>query len=240
MKRTYKKGNITVVEVGNRKEGVDIGFLLLERVVDNRSILFLSGGETPKPLYEKIACDDKYKIMPKAVATVDERWGPPGHEGSNEEMIRNTGLYKHFRKAEGTEIHTILHGILQRQETAQRYNTVIEGLFERLGNSTAVMGIGEDGHTAGLAPKVKVWQETDKYVVDYIYKGQGWEYPERITLTPKALKRIKNYIILVFGESKGRILNKVLDIKAGSKKYPASLYTGLKANIYLITDQKLD
>ena len=64
--------------------------------MDDKTLLFLSGGDGILPLYKLIVKDSKHKIKPAAVATVDERWGPPGHENSKEEMIRRTGIYAYF------------------------------------------------------------------------------------------------------------------------------------------------
>jgi 6-phosphogluconolactonase/glucosamine-6-phosphate isomerase/deaminase len=228
--RTYIKNNITVIEVEDKKEGSKIAFELLKRIIDKKTLLFLSGGNTPKDLYKLIAQDSSNKIVPGAVATVDERWGYPGHKDSNEKMIEDTGLYK-FMEKNNVEIHTILHGILKRPETAKRYDIQLRGLFERFKKSVSIMGIGVDGHTAGLAANINKWQ-TWKFAIDYINNDSGWFYPERITITPTALNKIKNHIILVFGSKKKLALE--------VNKYPAKIFKNMSGKVYLITDQKLN
>ncbi|MEK9178828.1 MAG: 6-phosphogluconolactonase, partial [Patescibacteria group bacterium] len=51
---------------------------------DGKTALFLSGGSTPKRLYEIFAEDGSLSVG--AVGMVDERYGKKWHEPSNEKM----------------------------------------------------------------------------------------------------------------------------------------------------------
>jgi 6-phosphogluconolactonase/glucosamine-6-phosphate isomerase/deaminase len=235
MKRTYTKNNFNIMEVNDVDEGSKAAFELLRRLIDSKTLLFLSGGSTPKQLYEMIALDTKKQIIPGAVATIDERWGPPGHKDSNEEMIKKTGIYSYFKDL-NVEIHTILHGILNKSETAKRYATVVEGLLERFRKQVSIMGIGADGHTAGIAPNAG--DMNGRLAKDYKYDNPGWNFPERITLTAKALEKINTHVILVFGEEKQEALSKLTHPKTNQQKYPAAILRSTKKN-YLITNQQV-
>lgn len=156
MKRTYVKDGVTVIEVENQEEGIRAAFDLLKRVVDEKTLLFLSGGTSPLALYKLIADDKFAQIKPGAAATIDEHWGPPGHKASNEAKIGETGLYDYFKRNK-VEIHTILHSILNRAETEVRYNNVVQGLMERYHKSVAIMGERKDSDitiTPGLLSKI--------------------------------------------------------------------------------------
>lgn len=236
--KTYAKGNFTVIETENAEAGAKSAFRLLTRLVDNKTLLFLSGGETPGQLYRLIAKDADYNLNPAAVATVDERWGPPGHPASNEEMIRKTGLYRHFDPTD-TEIHTILHGILNKTETARRYETVLQGLLERIWDTAAIMGIGADGHTAGLVPDSERWKDPKRMVADFSVGKEEIKNSARITLTPAAIALVDKHIILAFGDRKRKILNNLISTEESEADYPAQLYKNLKKELYLITDQRL-
>ena len=217
-----------IIEVKNKVDGAKAAFDLLKKTVDKESAVFLSGGSSPEDLYKLIAQDKKRQVNPLAFCTIDERWGPPDHQNSNELMIKQTGLYDYAHSA-GIEVHKILQGILNRHETAQRYAVVIDGIFARTRNSVAIMGIGADGHTAGIAPGAKF--DKDKQVLDYSYSDANWQYPERITLTPKSLMRIDEHIVLAFGGEKLPALKKLI---AGENKIYGQIH-----NMILITDQNL-
>ncbi|MDP3982447.1 MAG: 6-phosphogluconolactonase [bacterium] len=222
--------NMEIIEVKDKKEGARIAFDLLKKIVNKETALFLSGGSSPKVLYELISQDTTCSVKPLAFCTVDERWGSPDHKDSNELMIEQTGLYV-YAKAVGIEVHKILGGILNRSETAKRYIVVLEGVLARAASSVAIMGIGIDGHTAGIAPGIKFDRES--LVGDYIHVAPDWQYPERITITPKALGIIEKRIILAYGEDKLPALRAL--IKGKNENYSKKI----KGTTYLITDQKL-
>jgi len=222
-----------IIEVKNKEEGAKIAFELLKKIVNKETVMFLSGGSSPKDLYKLISNDKSHSVSPLAFCTVDERWGSPGHKDSNELMIEQTGLYKYAAGAcgaAGIEVHKILGGILNRNETANRYNVVLEGVLARAESSVTIMGIGVDGHTAGIAPGIKLGAKS--LVEDYSHVASDWQYPERITLTPKALEIIEKHIILAYGEEKLLALRAL--IKGNNENY-----SRLEGTVYLITDQKL-
>src|SRR5579859_2388338 len=79
-----------VVVAENIIKGVERVKEELYKRTDSKTVLFLSGGKTPKPLYETIA--QEKIIKPAVIALVDERYGKPMHKNSNEKMISETGL----------------------------------------------------------------------------------------------------------------------------------------------------
>ena len=98
------------------------------------------------------------------------------------------------------------------------------------------MGIGSDGHTAGIAPGLNIWN--NRLIKDYNHKKTDWNFPERITLTPYALKKINTSINLAFGKKKSEVLSNIFTNNTKKAKYPAEVFNNDKKN-YLITDQKI-
>lgn len=139
--------------VSSREEGVEKAKQILYEKIDRRTVLFLSGGQSPKPLYEVLAKEKK--IFPIAAAMIDERYGPVMHEKSNEKMIKSTGLLSYFKKKH-IAWHPILQKGLSREETAEQYDETVRKLFFQLPKSVAVMSIGADGHTAGIRPMLPI------------------------------------------------------------------------------------
>lgn len=105
-------------------------------------------------------------------------------------------------------------------ESAKEYNQVIEKLFKQYIYKLAVLGIGEDGHTAGLAPGHKSSWQKEELVVGYRNEGK---FPQRITLTPNALLQLDQAIVVVSGKRKKQIVSTILDKRNLSltNKYPA-------------------
>ena len=73
---------------------------LLEKsiAVDNKAILAVSGGSTPKPFFKELS---KISIpwQNVFVTLVDERWVEPTHNDSNEKLVRDHLLQNHAKNA---------------------------------------------------------------------------------------------------------------------------------------------
>ena len=242
-------GKVVVVE--DEAAGLSLARKILYQTVDRNTVLFLSGGKTPKPLYETLAKEGKLK--PKAVGMVDERL-----DRSNLEMIKGTGLLNHFKNL-GVNFYPII-------SDAAAYDKYIHSLFASCKNKVAIMGIGEDGHTAGLpaSPKLQRGEppgisnfqfprptspaselaggraiSNNEDLVIYINNFPG-EFKERITLTFRALSEMDLLIVLAFGSAKQNALTSMF--KEGSlEEIPARFYTKpeIAKKTILITDQKV-
>lgn len=215
---------------------------ILYSLVDLQTALFLSGGRTPRDLYVSLTLDKK--LHPGAVALVDERYGQVSHKFSNERMIRETGLWDYFFK-NNVPVHGILKENIPLGETAKAYEKTLWDLFKHFSKRVAILGIGLDGHTAGLPAlnaKVKVQNSkvynTKKLVV--CYHDTLGEYGERITLTFRALAMIDFLIILVFGEDKKNAL-KLMVQEGSEEEIPARFFRRpeIAKKTLLITDQKI-
>lgn len=111
-------------------------------------------------------------------------------------------------------------GDLTRHETAIIYDQKLRSLQSTFPKHIGILGIGDDGHTAGipaesqkskLPPSLKL-RRTSKiqnfnekfngtdFVTDY--DDGGARYGERITMTFTGLSMLDLYIVLVFGPSK--------------------------------------
>jgi 6-phosphogluconolactonase/glucosamine-6-phosphate isomerase/deaminase len=316
---------VKIETVQNPKQGIKVAKHLLYKTVDPKTVLFLSGGTTPKPLYKALAQEKKLHVG--AVAMVDERYGVPLHKNSNERMIKESGFLDYFKKiqvpfypilrlhrhsgkgvTEGTPAPRIfmvqrdsgqarLAGALASrlasrrsgrsgrsgrssglaslavrlvsarresrrakrvrmtlEETQRNYEKVVHHLFLTFSKRIAIMGIGEDGHTASLRAgtqnsSVRQAQDdpesiegsklkTQKYVIG-ISDFPG-ELKERITLTFKALSEMNLLIVLVFGSSKKNALNLMLT-QGLEEEIPARFFNlpDVSRKTIVITDQKI-
>jgi len=205
--------------VNNPKQGIEVAKRILYKTVDPKTALFLSGGTTPKPLYKALA--EEKKLHVGAVAMVDERYGAPLHKNSNERMIRETGLL-------------VLH-----PRGAKQYDKTVRGLFAKFEKHIAIMGIGEDGHIAGLPAKSQISNLKSQNYVIGISDFPG-EFKERITLTFKALSEMDLLIVLVFGSEKKNAL-KLMFTQGSEEEIPARFFNlpDIAKKTIVITDQKI-
>lgn len=212
---------------------MDKAFELLETWLTPQTLLLLSGGSSPKPLYKKLSFST---LSVGAVATVDERFGPFGHKESNERMFEETGIYK-WAVEQNAEIYRVLHQgqNVTLEESAQNYEKSLARAFQKFPKKVAVMGVGSDGHTAGIAPGVSWWDE-NKLVVGYTHDAPSWHWPERITLTFAALRQIDKFLVLLFGRKKRKVLEKLhLNEEASLQQFPAAFYLEASAKTTIIS-----
>src|SRR3972149_8873339 len=184
---------IKVVNVEDREEGNKKAHDILKKLVDNKTLLALSGGTSPD--YRKMIVEPA-DIMPGAICVVDERYGKPFHKDSNELLLKNHGV-KDFADKECIESHKILKG-KDFLETAKVYEKEIEDLFKKFKKKVGVMGVGVNLHTAGIFP-FSVAAHSPDYVVS---EKVDDKFPKRVTLTLKALGEFTSFVILVFGKEK--------------------------------------
>ena len=188
-----------------------------------RTIVALSGGNTPKPLYELLAQEPIKSRLPwDRVHWVlgDERFVPPTDPANNFGMARAAFL-GHVPAPAGN-VHPVETEGVTLQQAADRYEAMLKGLYgagtleagRPLLNLT-LLGLGEDGHTASLLPGEPVLQERNRWVAA-VPKGRE---EERITLTYPALDSSSVVAFLVAGEGKREILDKIL---SGGANVPAA------------------
>jgi 6-phosphogluconolactonase len=238
----HQNQGVTVVSVANLHEGFGLTKDILYKIVDPKTVLYLSGGSTPKVLYEKLA--EEESLQPGAVGIVDERFGSKFHDKSNEKMIKETGLTRYLQMRD-IPFYPILQG-KKREETAESYDEKFRSLNASFQKSVAILGIGPDGHTAGLPAlnsKVKI-QNSKVYDTDYDLVSEYHDtigfYGERVTMTFLALKMMDLLLILAFGEEKKEALKKMFS-EGSEEEIPARFFVrqDVSKKTLLITDQTL-
>jgi 6-phosphogluconolactonase/glucosamine-6-phosphate isomerase/deaminase len=208
---------IKIIKVKNSKEGFEVCKKLLYKIVSKDTVLFLSGGSTPKGLYEILAKEQKLTVG--AVAMVDERYfskfkiqNSKLPEGTNELMIEQAGLIRYLQKA-GVRFFTVINN-KNIEETTKDYDETAHFLFNHFKKSVAILGIGADGHTAGIPArsqnsKFKIQNSKTDLVTFFTDFPAGQK--ERITLTFSGLSKFDQIIVLAFGEEKKKALKQMFE-----------------------------
>jgi len=189
----------------------------------SRTIIALSGGNTPKPLYQLLAQEPIKSRLPwDRVHWIlgDERFVPPSDPASNYGMAR--AAFLDHVPVPPENVHPVETEGVTLDEAAKAYEAMLKGLYgadtlavDRPLLNLTLLGLGEDGHTASLLPGQPVLQERKRWVAP-VPKGRE---EERVTLTYPALDSSAVVAFLVSGEGKRDILDKIL---SGETDFPAA------------------
>jgi 6-phosphogluconolactonase len=172
----------------------------------NRFAVALSGGTTPKPIYEALSQKPYASKIDWAKVWLfwsDERAVLPNHPDSNYRMTMEAGF-----KALPIPTDQIFRMQAENhiRKNALAYEKLIQnqldGIFDLV-----ILGIGEDGHTASLFPKTHGLHAGQRLVVaNFIPEMRTW----RMTLTYGCINKARCISIYAFGKKKAHILKKVL------------------------------
>lgn len=199
--------------------------LVLERVhtaIAQRGLctLALSGGSTPKPLYEKLATQD----LPWEKIHVfwgDERYVPATHPDSNEGMARKVWL-DHVAIPPGN-IHAMPTQAANPADAAAQHNAELKDFFQ-VGDGefpafdVILLGMGDDGHTASLFPYTEALAVRDRLVT----LGNKDGVP-RITFTAPLINQARCVLFLVAGANKRPALAQIFSTTCDLQKYPSGM-----------------
>ena len=234
--------NILVCNLADMKKATFLVKEILVKVTNSKTMIFLSGGKTPKELYGEIAIDETFH--PGIVGLVDERFGERLHKKSNEKMIEDTGFLKSLR-LRGIPFYPILKDGLSRKDTALKYDEELRSLFAVYPKSIGILGLGSDGHTAGLSAqnsklKTQKSKVDEEFPLVTEYNDTTGKYGERVTMTFLGLSMLDLLIVLVMGNDKKDALN-LCFTEGLEEEIPARFFKRpeIARKTILITDQNV-
>ncbi len=206
-----------------------------------RARIAISGGSTPKPVFEMLADPAQpWRLrMPwnrLDVFWVDERCVPPDRKDSNYRMTREALLDK--VPLDPAQIHR-MEGELEPELGAARYESELRNSF-RLEGAEAPrfdlieLGLGSNGHTASLFPHTAALHEFGRLVVaNQTDAEQSW----RLTLTAPVINRGADVFFLVSSAEKAQVVKEVFAGPYGPERLPAQLIRPASGILTLLLDQ---
>jgi 6-phosphogluconolactonase len=202
-----------------------------------RFAICLSGGSTPRRLYQLLAETPYREAMPwERVHWFwgDERFVPWDHPDSNYRMVREALLAHVPAPAQN------IHGIATTGDpaaAAQAYERVLKSYYgadtldpTRPLFDVELLGLGPDGHTASLFPGTKILEERQRWVAEIV----GAKPEVRITLTYPPLENSRHTAFLVAGADKRAALAGVL---AGDLTLPAARLRSAGELVWYVDEQ---
>jgi 6-phosphogluconolactonase len=190
-----------------------------------RFTIALSGGSTPKSLYNLLASNARTSLPWDKMFFFwgDERHVPPTDEQSNYRMVDEAMLAKVpvpaanvFRfAAEDPDAAAVAQTY---EETLRKFFEVKQGEFPRF--DLILLGLGPDGHTASLFPGTAGLQEKSRWVIaNWVEKLKT----HRLSFTFPVLNAARTVAFLVSGTDKASVLHTVLEENVPGEQYPAKL-----------------
>jgi len=190
----------------------------------NEQILLLMSGGSAFSLLDYF---DLSLINPNTtLGLIDERFSTNPNI-SNYIQLTNT---KFFQQAIANRVKKLDFQIKQNdtlESTALRWDYEIKNWINNNPNGKiiATLGIGEDGHTAGIMPGTyEVNFNSDKLALGYTVPKEINQYTERITTTYTFLKKINNAIVYAVGPKKTKIINLITNNESNATETPSYIF----------------
>lgn len=217
-------GNHTFENAEALAQGVAEWLCSLAQASGRTFAVSLSGGSTPRRLYELLATPEIASRFPWSRVHWfwgDERFVPHDSRDSNYGMARDAFLSR--VPVPAGNVHAIPTEGVSPDQAADSYEATLKRFYgaDTLASGRPLfdvnlLGIGENGHTASLFPGQPALQETQRWVVAVI----GAMPEPRITLTYPALDSSRDLAFVVIGKKK---MDVVARAQAGDRTIPAGM-----------------
>lgn len=183
----------------------------------------LSGGSTPRRLYERLAkppYHDRFPWPRTHWFWGDERFVPHDNAASNCRMVRDALLSR--APVPPPNIHPIPTEGISPESAAAVYERELKSFHgaDRIDKSRplfdiVLLGLGIDGHTASLFPRSSVLEIRDRWVAPVLLSNSE----ARITLTYPALESARQVAFLIAGDEKRLAFSR---LRRGDNDLPAT------------------
>jgi len=202
-----------------------------------RFVIALSGGNTPKRLYQLLATPEFSNNIPwKKVFLFwsDERFVPQTDAESNYRMVKEN-LLDHISIPKKNIFPTPVKnspklGAAKYEASIKKIFAYKEPVFDWI-----LLGVGEDGHTASLFPGTNILKKKKRLVKEvWIEQKQTW----RISFTLPLINKAAQVIFLVAGKEKAKIVATALANKKTKSLLPVQLVQPGKGIIYWLLDDE--
>lgn len=181
-------------------------------------ILALSGGSTPKAIYQELAARHQQSLNWRKVRIFfsDERCVPPTSNESNYKMAMENGI-----ASLGIPENQIyrMKGEMDPPGAAREYQDWVVKHVPDQKFDLILLGMGEDGHTASLFPDTSALQNTEDLVVSNFVPKLN---VHRLTFTYRLINQAIRICIPILGESKAPMVKEIFSGEKHEKmkRYP--------------------
>lgn len=204
--------------------------------ISGRFSVALSGGSTPKPLYQALVSLEGDNVIDWTKVDLfwgDERCVPPDHPDSNYRMVKENLLqYISIPEENVYRVPSELDPSMAAFSYEEILRVYFSGVWPRF--DLVLLGMGEDGHTASLFPGSPGLNEEQRwFIANHSPEMAQW----RLTLTINSINAARHIAVLVVGDSKADMLHTVLDDENSPVEKPIQNIVPVEGNMRWFVDQ---
>lgn len=187
-------------------------------------ILGLSGGSTPKPVYEALGAQgldwDRVKCF-----LIDERYVPADHKDSNQKLVRESLVAQaHIKETNLVFPDTSL----PLEQCIESYSRDLTSLFDEHLADVVVLGMGPDGHIASLfpvlqklamSPSTSLRAGNEQLAIHTI--TDQFAVHDRISVALPVIAASQHAVFLLNGDDKKKIWEEMIASSDDEARWPA-------------------
>ncbi|HEY4963282.1 MAG TPA: 6-phosphogluconolactonase [Candidatus Saccharimonadales bacterium] len=217
---------LNFIDTKDTVEGENELYQTLSSNLSLKKVLWIvSGGSNIAVTTRVMARIDNELSKNLIMILADERYGSEGHPDSNFTQLVDSG----FDQKNATFYKTLIDD----QSISQTISRIGQA-YKRAMNETAMvvgqLGVGDDGHIAGILPGSPVIG----LISDVVYfKAEKFK---RISLSLEALKSIDIAFVFCFGKNKAKTLKDIERNELEYSQLPAKILQDIKT-VYVYNDQ---
>ncbi|MDF3081763.1 6-phosphogluconolactonase [Burkholderia sola] len=164
-----------------------------------RPTLAVSGGTSPRPFLHTLS----HATLDWAgvdVTLVDDRWVPDDDAASNAQLVRDTLLQHAAAPARFLPL-------VDTRTTLDAHVAALNANADYRVPTVAVLGMGEDGHTASIFADAPEWDHAITTPERFVAVHPGAAPHARVSYSLDALKRVDRLFLLIAGARKRDVLD---------------------------------
>jgi 6-phosphogluconolactonase len=198
--------------------------------------LVLSGGETPKLLFKKLASakfTEQINWKRIHIFWADERVVPFTDDRNNAKIAHEL-LINHI-DIPSEQVH-IMRTDIEPNFSVDEYRKLLHTFFDHTPKSfdLVLLGMGDDGHTLSLFPGSPLIEEHRHWVNAVFVKEQEMY---RITLMPLLVNKASKIAFMVDGANKAAVLKEVLEGEYMPTKLPSQIIKPADGELHWFLDE---
>jgi 6-phosphogluconolactonase len=228
--------NNSIEELNEELAQYVIGIAKNAIAIKGRFDFVLTGGSSPKALYQKLSTTYANEIDWSKVFFFfgDERTVPADHKDYNGLMAKEN----FFDNLQTPANHIFyVDTTLAPADAAKAYKAKLDEHFDgEIIFDLILLGMGDDAHTASIFPGTDLVNNQEATVTSvFVEKLDTY----RVSLTAALINSAKNIAFITFGENKAKALAKVLSkesIDKNTNLYPSQLINPISGNLDWFVD----
>jgi 6-phosphogluconolactonase len=186
--------------------------------------LAVSGGTSPRPFLQDLSTH-AFDWAHIDVTLVDDRWVPETDSASNARLVRETLL-------QNAAQHAHFLPLVDVSQPLDAHVAALNADAQRKLPDVAVLGMGEDGHTASIFADAPEWDFAISTPRPFVAVHPGNAPHARVSWSLNALKQVDRLFLLIAGERKLEVLQQAA---AAQQKNAISMLAhdkGVRLDVY--------